>query len=447
MKKIIQLSLLAFAALFWVGCGSKQKDEPVYQTADFSAQLANDWFALTFQLTKETSGFTPPVAARSFGYAGLTLYEAVVGGMSGYQSLQGRLNGLALGSLPDPVAGQTYHWGICANRALAYMTVHLYKTASVDNLALISVLERQYETQFSADVSTEVYDRSKDLGEAIGIAMYVYAQSDGQSDAYTSNFPASYIVPQFPGAWIPTPPAYQPIPLQPYWGSVRTFAGGSMESSQPPAHPTYSTSPLSVFYAQALEVYTVTSNLTEEQTTIAKFWSDDPGKTSTPPGHSISILKQVLEAQKSDLAVAAEAYAKVGMGLHDAFVSCWKCKYDFNLLRPVSYIREKIDPGYNSILNTPPFPEFTSGHSVQSGATAQILSDLFGYNVAFTDQTHVTRTDIDGTPRHFDSFFDAAQEAGISRLYGGIHYRAAIDLGIEQGVQVGKVINALPFRK
>ncbi|MEI6409071.1 MAG: vanadium-dependent haloperoxidase [Bacteroidota bacterium] len=447
MKKIILFSLLACAAQFWIGCGSKQKDEPTFKTADFSAQLANDWFSLTLQITKETSGFTPPVAARSFGYTGLTLYEAVVGGMPEYRSLQGHLNGLVADALPAPVANQTYHWGICANRALAYLTANLYKMASAENLAKITALEKQYEAQFSADVSTDVFDRSKDYGEAIGKAMYVYAQGDGQSDAYTSNYPASYVVPKFAGAWVPTPPAYQPIPMQPYWGSVRTFAGGSMENSQPPAHPSYSTSPLSVFYAQALEVYTVTSNLTDEQTKIAQFWSDEPGKTATPPGHSISILKQVLDAKKSDLAVAAEAYAKVGMGLHDAFVSCWKCKYDFNLLRPISYIRERIDPSYNSLLTTPPFPEFTSGHSVQSGATAQILSELFGYNVGFTDQTHVGRTDIDGSPRHFDSFFDAANEAAISRLYGGIHYRAGIELGLEQGVQVGKMVSALPFRK
>lgn len=447
MKKLLPILLTALSALFWAGCGSQKEEAPRFQTADFSAKVANDWFALTLQLTKETSGFTPPVAARSFGYAGLALYESVVGGMSGYQSLQGKLNGLVAGALPAPDPNQSYHWGICANRALAYVVSKLYKTASADNLAKITALENQYESQFYAETSQEIADRSKDFGENMGKAIYQYAQSDGQSEAYNNNFPASYVPPSGPEAWVPTPPAYQAIPLQPYWGSVRTFAPGSMERSQPAPHPAYSTSPLSVFYAQALEVYTVSSSLTTEQQTIAQFWSDDPGKTATPSGHSMSILKQVLETENADLAKAAEAYAKLGMGVHDAFVSCWKCKYDFNLLRPITYIRANIDPGYNTLLTTPPFPEFTSGHSVQSGACAKILSDLFGYGYGFSDKTHVGRTDINGAARHYGSFFDAANEAAISRLYGGIHYRAAIELGVDQGVKVGESINDLPFRK
>ncbi len=182
------------------------------------------------------------------------------------------------------------------------------------------------------------------------------------------------------------------------------------------------------------------NNLTQEERTIAFYWSDDPGDPGTPPGHSISIATQVLQMEKASLALAAETYCKVGIAVSDAFVSCWRCKYHFNLLRPITYIRENIDVSWSTVLSTPPFPEYTSGHSVQSGATAQVLSDLFGYNYHFTDRTHEHRTDIDGSPRSYDSFFDMADEAAISRLYGGIHYRDAIEIGVEQGIKIGQAV-------
>ena len=134
------------------------------------------------------------------------------------------------------------------------------------------------------------------------------------------------------------------------------------------------------------------------------------------------------------------------MGIHDAFISCWKAKYFYNLIRPITYIHEHIDDTWSIPLATPPFPEYTSGHSVQSGATAEILTDLFGENYSFVDSTHVNRTDIDGSPRSFNSFYEFADEAAISRLYGGIHYRAAIDIGVEQGIKVGENIAKLQFK-
>ncbi|MEK7254452.1 MAG: vanadium-dependent haloperoxidase, partial [Bacteroidota bacterium] len=215
----------------------------------------------------------------------------------------------------------------------------------------------------------------------------------------------------------------------------------------PVAHPEFSTDPTSAFYAEAFEVYTVTSSLTDEQIKIAHFWSDDPGKTGTPPGHSISVASQVLALENASLEEAAETFAKVGLAVHDAFISCWKCKYDYNLMRPVTFILEHFDDTYTTLLTTPPFPEYTSGHSVQSGASAQVLTDLFGDNYAFTDHTHEARTDIDGSPRSFDSFFEMAEEAAISRLYGGIHFNAAIENGVEQGKQIGQQIGGLEFKK
>ncbi|MDT8307011.1 MAG: vanadium-dependent haloperoxidase, partial [Anaerolineae bacterium] len=199
----------------------------------------------------------------------------------------------------------------------------------------------------------------------------------------------------------------------------------------------------SPFFEEAVEVYAAVNNLTAEQEAIARFWADNPGQTGTPPGHSMTIVSQILVQEGYMLDVAAEAYAAVGIAVSDAFISCWAAKYDYNLLRPVTYIQDFIDSAWTPPLPTPPFPEYSSGHSVQSAAAAQVLTDLFGA-VPFTDHTHDA---LGYEPRSFPDFFAFAEEAAISRLYGGIHYRAAIERGLAQGQCVGQAVGALQFRR
>jgi membrane-associated phospholipid phosphatase len=209
--------------------------------------------------------------------------------------------------------------------------------------------------------------------------------------------------------------------------------------------PPFSTDLDSAFFAEALEVFETVNSLTPGQREIALFWSDDPGQTATPPGHSVSILGQVLRAQDRSLADAAVGYARLGIAVCDAFIACWRVKYRHNLVRPISYIRSSIDPTWGDPLplTTPPFPEYTSGHSIQSAAAAEVLTATFG-EVAFTDHTHDARG---LAPRSFDSFAAFAEEAAISRLYGGIHYRSAIERGLEQGRCVGAEVAALAMRR
>ena len=209
--------------------------------------------------------------------------------------------------------------------------------------------------------------------------------------------------------------------------------------------PPFSIAEDSAFFDEAVEVYETVSALTSAQRDIALFWSDDPGQTATPPGHSASILTQVLRAQDRSLADAAVGYARLGIAVCDAFIACWRVKYIHNLVRPISYIRRHIDPTWGDPLplTTPPFPEYTSGHSVQSAAAAVVLTATFG-DVAFTDHTHDARG---LSPRTFSSFTAFAEEAAVSRLYGGIHFRSAIDRGLDQGRCVGATVAALPLRR
>lgn len=455
----VALSILA-GALLPSACSDMERMAPTAPggsaaTNDEAADVARAYFDLSLDLTKATAGFSPPVASRAWGYMGIALYEAVVPGMADHRSLAGMLNGF--GNLPAPEDGAAYHWGVAANEALYTIAKRLYATAPFGGTVLASVHE-DYDESFA--VADDVRDRSKAWGKGIGDAVWAYSISDGGHEGYLRNFPSSYVAPVGEGLWVPTPRpgGLPPQPaLLPYWGANRPFilpaTGNPNAIADPGPPPAFSWDPASAFYAEALEVYQTGSqgsNLTPEQYVIADFWADNPGQTATPPGHWIAILSDVLRDEESGLGDAAEAYARLGIAVCDAFISCWYTKYEYNLIRPISYIRDPAgpinDPTWDTAVSTPPFPEYTSGHSVQSGAAARVLEALFGADYAFTDDTHVGRVPP-LAPRSFASFAEAADEAAISRLYGGIHYRSAIDLGVTQGRKIGDVVNAIPFHR
>jgi hypothetical protein len=416
------------------------------QTADeYDGQIAFDWFNLQLKLVRETPGYTPPVASRAFGYTGITLYEAVVAGMPQYQSLVGQLNELT--ELPQPESDTTYHWDIVANSALAEITRQLFATATEENLAAIEELYQTAAAEFEGSVDADVLERSVEYGQTIANAIFIWSMTDGGHEGYHTNFPTDYVAPEGAGFWLPTPRSNGETPqsaMQPYWGQNRPFVLQSGEECMPDAPPEYSEEPESAFYLEAREVYDTSQTLTEDQRAIALFWADDPGQTATPPGHSISILTQVLQQEEASLALAAEAYARVGMAVADAFIGCWNAKFVYNLARPVTVIQEWMQPDWMPMVNTPPFPEFPSGHSVQTAAAAVVLADMFGDEYTFTDHTHDER---DMVARTFTSFSAMAEETAMSRLYAGIHYRSAIELGLEQGYCIGEQVNALQFMR
>jgi hypothetical protein len=405
--------------------------------AEFDAGVATAWFDELLALIQATPGYSPPVASRAIGYAGVTLYEAIVAGMPEHRSLAGFLNGLP--SLPASGRNAAYDWPLAANAALAEVLRALFPDAPAERRAALETLEASY----IATAPRGVRERSIDHGRAIARAVFAWSTADGGHEGYLRNFPTGYVPPVGPGLWEPTPPGFLSA-LQPFWGGNRTFLR-TPAGCDPGPPPPYSTTPDSMCFAEASEVYTTVNELSDEQRAIARFWSDDPGSTSTPPGHSLSILTQVLRARDASLAEAAAAYALLGIAVADAFIGCWRVKYTHNLLRPITYIRATIDPGWGSPLPlvTPPFPEYTSGHSAQSAAAAAVLSAQFGA-IAFVDRTHESR----GLPsRSFASFHEAAAEAAISRLYGGIHYRAAIERGLTQGRCIGERAATLTLRQ
>jgi hypothetical protein len=404
--------------------------------AGFGADVPTAWVDLMYAGVR-TERLSPPVASRIFGYAGVALYEAVVPGMPDHRSLAGQLNGLA--ALPAFEPHRVYHWPSVANACLAAAVRGLFAGASASTLAAIDALEGRFDAEFTSSTPPPVRARSVAQGRAVAAAVLAWASGDG----FAANNNCAYTPPVGEGLWVPTLPLFRPA-LQPCWGRLRPLALPAADACAPPAPPAYSTDTGSAFYAEGREVYDVGNSLTAEQREIALFWADNAGETGTPPGHSMSIATQVIRDRSSSLDVAAEAYARVGLAVADGFISCWQTKYVHNLLRPITYVEQVIgDPAWRSFIPTPPFPEYTSGHSVQSRASAEVLTDLFGA-IAFTDATHVDRG---FAPRRFDSFFAAAREAAVSRLYGGIHFRAAIDRGVEQGICVGRtILDGVRFR-
>lgn len=385
------------------------------------------WFSLMTRLIRDEK-LPPTAASRRIGYAGVALYEAIVPGAEAHRSLGGQLNGL--GTLPSAGRGRHYHWPAVANAALARALKTFFSAASAASLAAIDELEQRFAASYQESLPGPVLEGSIAYGRSVADAVASWAAADGFS-TYNN---CAYTAPIGPGLWEPTPPIF--AAHQPCWGQLRPFVLSSGGECAPPPPPAFSTDAASPFFAEAMEVYTTTTTLTPEQNAIAIFWADNPAQTATPPGHWISILNQIAVQKRLSLATSADGYARVGIAMADSFIACWNVKYVYNLLRPITYIQHSIDAAWTSPIPTPGFPEYTSGHSVQSAAAATVLADLLGI-VAFTDSTHAG---LGMAPRSFASFEQAAGEAAVSRLYGGIHYRSAIERGMAQGQCIGQAI-------
>jgi len=450
MKK----TLLSLALGAWLACTAAvapaQSVSPVARPAqDYSASVATEWFSLALLLTQQTPGFSPPVASRALAYLGLTLYESVVPGMPQHQSLAGQLNELQ--SLPWAQPDEALHWPTVANAAMATMTRMMFPTASAENKARIDLLERSLPLKYSQDfdpntVTPEITNRSETFGKLMAMAVMTWARTDGGHEAWgpLRRNQQNYVPPSGEGQWSATPPAFAPA-LLPWWGDVRPFVLKSGSACAAPPLPAYSEAPGSAFYREAQEVYRVSNQATQEQRQVALYWADDPLKTPTPAGHWAFIAGDLLKLNKASLAMAAQTYAQLNIAMADAFIAGWKTKYTVNLLRPVTYVQLVIDSNWvPTLMHTPPFPEYPSGHSVQSSAAAGVLEQVFGANKSFTDNTH---NDRGWGPRTFASFKVAADEAAISRMYAGIHFRSGIEGGKVQGRCVAQQALALRFRR
>jgi PAP2 superfamily len=390
--------------------------------------------------------FPPPIASRIYAYTTVAGYEAMVPGFPEYRSLAGQLNGLT--PAPAPEVGQTYCYPLAgATAVLVVGKALVFSEGDVDALK-----EQVLEEFKKLNMPKAVYNRSMAYGEAV--AKHILAWSKTDNYAQTRSAPKFTIDTKSPERWEPTPPNYDPA-LEPHWRSIRTWVLDSAGQFRADPPVPFSTKKDSEFYKMAREVYEIGNSLQPEQEATAWYWDDNPAATQvsghfsymtkkiSPAGHWMNIVAQVSRKSDADIMRAAETYVKVACGVADAFIACWNEKYTANLIRPETYINRYIVAAgkgeiWKPLIQTPPFPEHTSGHSTISAAAATVLTKLYGEPYAFTDSTEVQF----GLPaRSFTSFQEAASQVGISRLYGGIHYRQGNEAGLKHGRQVGEYVS------
>ena len=367
--------LLPVAVIIITFYSCKKHDTPG-PVGRYPADVANAWMQMQIRLTKSTTGYNSVVSDRSFAYAGITLYESLVPGIPGYRSLLPQIGGSAV--LTNKSNDQ-YYWPASVNAAMAMLTKSFFETTSPANMASIDSLETAYASTFQTQSDAVKIQNAVDYGHQVATAIFNWSKTDGGHQAYRHIVDSSYMPPVGDGLWVPTFPAFGP-PVHPHWGNNRSFIANVAASTLPGAPTPYSTSPHSSFYEMVNELYTISLSLSHEDSVISKFWGDQPGNLNVP-AHATNILYQLIITNKLDLGAAAVAYALHGIALNDAAISVLKTKYQYNLIRPITYIRNvMLHPTWASVLPTPPHPEYSAGHAVVSAASAAVLEKIFGKN-------------------------------------------------------------------
>ncbi|GAA4816134.1 hypothetical protein GCM10023330_25510 [Litoribaculum gwangyangense] len=387
--------------------------------------------------------FSPPVASRIYLYPNVAAYEIICKEDQSYKTLVGQVNGLT--SIPNPKTNENINFKVAA--LTAYFD--LGKELIFSEEKIISYRDSLYNSWESLDKDT--FRVSKEYGLEVANHIKQWMGQDNYKE--TRTMPKFTVNSEEPSRWQPTPPDYMDG-IEPHWNKIRPIVLDSASQFKPKTHPEFSLEKNSDFYKELIEVYEVKNQIDKsgdasEEIKIAQFWDCNPyvsthkghfmfaTKKITPGAHWIGICKIACKKDNADFSKTVYAYTKTSIGLIDAFISCWDEKYRSNLIRPETLINQHIDEDWTPVLQTPPFPEYTSGHSVVSGAASTILTSIFGENFSFDDDTELPY----GLPvRSFNSFYDASKEAAMSRLYGGIHYRSAIDLGLKQGLNVGQFV-------
>ena len=383
--------------------------------------------------------FTPPVASRIYVYSSLASYETIRFSKDGTASITGKLRGFK--PIPQPEKNKKYNYTLAATKAF-FTVVRNVKVFSVDSLDLY---EQPLYKNFKDNLEEDVYARSVAFGIAVGNIILERAKNDGYQK---SRGKPKHLGSNDPGKWRPTPPDYLDG-VEWCWNTMSPMVLDSAAQCMLPLPPLYSKDTNSTFFKNMKEVYAIAKNLTPEQKETARYWDDNPfvvehfghmmfgNKKITPGGHWMGIAAIAAKQTNAPAIKVAEGYAMTAIALYDGFISCWDEKYRSNMVRPVTVINELLDKGWTPLLQTPPFPEYPSGHSAITAAASLVLANMYGNNFAFQDTSDLRYI---GMQRHFNSFQEAAAQASISRVYGGIHYINSVNQGAEQGKKIAEII-------
>jgi hypothetical protein len=437
MKLNKSVLTLVIAIIFMTSC--KQNHESIKVTSqDFHNTIDRVIDIMVHDI------FSPPVASRIFAYPDIAAYEIIAANNPEYKSLSGQIK--HLGSIPKPDATKDVNYQLAA--LITHINISKQLIFSEERLSVYQ--DSLY--QVWEGINPKQFEDSK--AYALEVTNFISKWMSADNYSQTRTMPKYSVNSQDDGRWQPTPPSYMDG-LEPHWNKIRTFVLDSASQFKPIPPPKFSMDEKSDFYKELKEVYDTTNRMVQigdesNEVQIARFWDCNPyvsvtrghlmfaTKKITPGAHWILITQIACKNDNADLNKTVYAYTKTAIAIADAFISCWDEKYRSNLVRPETLINKYFDDEWKPTLQTPPFPEYTSGHSVVSGAASMALTDIFGDNFSFADDSELRY----GLPiRNYNSFKQAAQEAAISRMYGGIHYRAAVEVGIGQGIKVGDLVN------
>lgn len=418
-----------------------------------TSTVPNCWIKQFALIERWIGGMRPTASARALSYIHMAAYETALPGMKGYISNQEKIDGLLLPKFTGDV--KKYNWNIALNACYAKIDSMFLINAGYRWNKTLTDLKDSLNKIYSVNISDEVFKNSTEWGLQIANAVWKYAITDIEANSQRmSPYPKNYILSADKGQW--QGEQYGGfIPFTPYWGSVRTFTINAKDYVSPPP-PLYSTDKESFYYKSNYEVYDNWKHMDSTKRWIAEFWSDDiVNLTFGPSTRMFTIAAQLVENEDYSLDQSLHLYCKLGIGLNDAMVACWKSKYTYNTERPWQYIRENIDPTFQSIMGqsvdqagkNPPFPSYPSGHSTCAGVSEIILEEFFGENYAFTDRSHEGRKDFMGMPRKFNSINSMAEEDAYSRIPMGAHVRFDCEEGLKLGRKVGQQIKNYTLTK
>lgn len=435
--------IIATVCLLFISC---KKDKSIVVSPDeYHAAVENVTQIMIHDI------FSPPVASRIFVYPNIAAYEIIAQNSKVYKGLENQLNGL--GPIPkvDPKAG--------VNIEVAALIAHMDVSKQLVFSEELVEHFRDSLYQKWGEENEKEFQISKEYGLKVADHIKKWMDKDNYKETRTMSKFSVYA--DQPGRWQPTPPAYMDG-IEPHWSEIRTLVLDSASQFKPiPALP-FSLDKKSAFFKEVQEVYDISLKMKEkgdecDEVKMAQFWDCNPfvsvtqghmmfaKKKISPGAHWMGIVKIACKKSDANFEKMVFAYTETSIGMFEAFISCWDEKYRSNVIRPETVINQHIDENWKPALQTPPFPEYTSGHSVVSTVSANILTSIFGENFSYVDDSELQF----GLPnRSFKSFNEASKEAAMSRFYGGIHYRAAIENGIVQGKEIGDfVVNKLKMIK
>lgn len=435
------LALVFLFAVFNLSSCKQKKPEAEFTSNDISHIIMQMTDVMVHDITN------PPLAARFFSYACLAGYEVAAAHDKAMVSMYGVLN-----EYPDIKKNDSikdYNYQLAALLAM----LETAKKMQPSGKLLDNYESRFLDSCIRIGFEEDVINNSMAYAQSISKQILAYAKADGYNKI--SNLPR-YTPLGDEGNWFPTPPGFMAA-VEPNFNTVRPFTLKTPSQFAPVPPTAFDAKKGSKFYLLADAVYKESIQPGGEHQAIASFWDCNPFaiqdrghlqygfKKISPGAHWLGITGLVCKKANKTFNESMQIFSMVSIGLMDAFICCWDEKFRSNRIRPETAIRKYIDPSWEPLLQTPPFPEYLSGHSTISSASATILTHYFGDNFAYTDSVEVP---YGLPPRDFKSFYQAAEEAGVSRFYGGIHFMDAIDNGRIQGLKVGEwVLNRLPKTK